>query len=739
MDSQPSFKNFVTDLPRNIFSGFVVSLIALPLGLGLAIASGAPPMAGIISAIVGGALVAVLGGSNLTIAGPGNGLVIVVLSAIITLGEGDNYQGYLFTLAAIILSGLILVLFGVFRLGSLSEFFPSSALQGMLAAIGIGILATQLHVMFGVSSEKGSALDQISTIPETILFVIKNPSGATLLAAAIGCLSLLFMFLYSRIRNPFFHLIPAPMWVVIGSISVIYYYELFLYSKAPISENLMIRLPENFLGEFPVPNFAKALNIDFIGFALSITLVAFLESLLSIKAVDKLDPKKRRSNINKDLRALGLATIASGFLGGLNVVTVIARSSVNVNNGGTNRSANFFHAFFLALFVLLFVSQIQKIPLPALAAILVYTGYRLAAPENFLRIYKIGKEQAFIFLVTLFGTLFTDLISGIGLGILCTFLVHLILNKSLVLFSRNWLKPNVLMFLEEESGNYYVSVKNFCSFLNFFKLKKKLDEIPEDEHAIIDFSLCDFVDHTVMEGLNNYRRSFANKGGLLETIGLDIRSAETAHPFAVRKSLPQSSFLNFQASLTKRQVRLQKLSTILSWDYLPEPVSDSGDLEKFLFFKTKLINYQYNSLRSKNQITSLFDLSYSEGAFIAKENLEATFLKIKAPKKLPLFVLDKENLISIFYSFSRSKDINFKQHPVFSNRFFLYGEDRRAIRSLFSSDLISFFESQPTYHVESNGKSVLIKGGDRLASIEEIKKMMSFAEGLGEVLSKKED
>ncbi len=738
MGDNSSSKNFIADLPRNIFSGFVVSLIALPLGLGLAIASGAPPMAGIISAIIGGSLVAIIGGSNLTITGPGNGLVIVVLSAIITLGEGDNYQGYLFTLAAIIISGLILVLFGAFRLGSLSEFFPSSALQGMLAAIGVGILATQLHVMFGVSSQKGSALDQILTVPETIAFVIKDPSEGVLLAAAIGCLGLLFMFLYSRIRNPFFHLIPAPMWVVIGSISVVYYYELFLYSKTPISEDLMIRLPENFWGEFPVPNFSKALNIDFIGFTLSITLVAFLESLLSIKAVDKLDPKKRRSNMNKDLRALGLATIASGFLGGLNVVTVIARSSVNVNNGGTNRSANFFHALFLALFVLLFVSQIQKIPLPALAAILVYTGYRLAAPENFLRIYKIGKEQAFIFLITLFGTLFTDLISGIGLGILCTFLVHLLLNKSFVLFSRNWLKPNVLMFLEEESGNYYVSVKNFCSFLNFFKLKKKLDEIPETEHAIVDFSLCDFVDHTVMEGLNNYRRSFASKGGLLETIGLDIRSAETNHPFAVRKSLPQSSFLNFQASLTKRQVRLQKLSTILGWDYLPEPVSDSGDLEKFLFFKTKLINYQYNSLRSKNQRTSLFDLSYSEGVFIAKEDLEATFLKIKAPKKLPVFVLDKENLISVFYSFSRSKDINFKQHPVFSSRFFLYGEDRRAIRALFSSSLISFFENQPTFHVESNGKSVLIKAGDRLASIEEIKKMMSFAEGLGEVLVKKE-
>ena len=207
------------------------------------------------------------------------------------------------------------------------------------------------------------------------------------------------------------------------------------------------------------------------------------------------------------------------------------------------------------------------------------------------------------------------------------------------MFSRNWLKPNVLMFLEEESGNYYVSVKNFCSFLNFFKLKEKLDEIPETEHAIVDFSLCDFVDHTVMEGLNNYRRSFASKGGILETIGLDIHSAETAHPFAVRKSLPQNRFLNFQASLTKRQKRLKKLSTILAWDYLPEPVSDSGDLENFLFFKTKLINYKYNSLKSKSLNTSLFDLSYSEGAFIAKEDLDASFLQIKAPKKLPVFVL----------------------------------------------------------------------------------------------------
>ena len=191
------------------------------------------------------------------------------------------------------------------------------------------------------------------------------------------------------------------MWVVIASIGVMYYYDLILKTPDILGSNLMITLPDNLLASLPRPDFGKISNADFMGHTLSITLVAVIESLLSIKAVDKLDPLKRRSNINKDLRALGIATVVSGFFGGLNVVTVIARSSVNVNNGANNRSANFFHAAFLVVFILLFAKQIQKIPMPALAAILVYTGYRLAAPENLLRIYRIGKEQAIIFVTTL--------------------------------------------------------------------------------------------------------------------------------------------------------------------------------------------------------------------------------------------------------------------------------------------------------------------------------------------------
>lgn len=725
---------FAKELPQNVFAGFVVSLIALPLGLGLAIASEAPPLSGIIAAVAGGIVVALFGGSHVTIAGPGNGLVIVLLAAITTLGGGNLYEGYLFTLAAIILSGGLLFLFGVLRLGAMSEFFPASALQGMLAAIGIGILAKQFHVMLGLTSVPGGTVEQLLRIPDSLLLFI----GFHPFAGVLGLCSLIFLFLYSRIRNPYFHLIPAPMWVVVGSIGIGYYYTLVLNKAVPIDPELLIKIPDQLFSSLPRPNFKKIFDINFIGVVFSVTLIAVIESLLSIKAVDKLDPKKRRSNVNKDLRALGLASIVSGFLGGLNVVTVIARSSVNANNGGTNRSANFFHAAFLVLFIVLLGDQIQRIPLTALAAILVFTGYKLATPENLIRIYKIGPEQAFIFLITLVTTLFTSLIIGIAVGILFTFIVHLFLRKSFFLFSLNIFKPNVLMYLEEQSGNYYVSVKNFCSFLNFYRLKKKLDQIPENEHAIVDFSLCDFVDHTVMEGLHDYQRSFARKNGVFETIGLDIHASETQHPFAVRKSLPINALMGLQNALSNRQKNLEQLAQQLKWSYEPKIESDPKGIDRFLFFESKVINYSVNALC--NSHFRLFDLSFSEGAFITKEDLKATFLLFESPEKLPVFVLDKEDFKSTLYQWAGFDDINFTNHPDFSKRFNLRGNDRVAIRKLFHSELIYFFESHPIFHIESNGSHLLIKGKDRLSSLQEIKIMLAFAKDLMNLLenSKKE-
>ena len=730
-------KNFFTTLPQNIFSGFVVSLIALPLGLGLAIASEAPPIAGIIAAVVGGIVVAIFGGSNLTIAGPGNGLVIVLLGAITTLGGGDLYQGYLYTLAAIIFSGGFMFLFGLFRMGILSNFFPSSALQGMLAAIGVGILSKQFFIMLGLENINGNTIELLLKIPYGLSLAFQNFSS-NFLPLTIGLISLFFMLFHSKISNRFFHLIPAPMWIVLLAVLLSYYYEFILRTEYPIAESFLIKLPENGLLNLPHPNFSKIFSYNFIIVVFSITLISSIESLLSIKSVDKLDTEKRKSNINRDLKALGIATIISGFLGGLNVVTVIARSSVNVNNGGTNRSANFFHGVFLLVFIILFQEQIQRIALPALAAILVFTGYKLATPENILKIHKIGKEQTLIYFLTLFSTLLTDLIIGITIGVFTTLLIHIVVNKSIFLFSRNWNKPNVLMFKESETENYYVSVKNFCNFLNFYKLKKRIDQIPQNKNAVIDFSLCDFVDHTVMEEINDYHRSFERKKGVFEVIGLDVHFSESQHPFAIRKTRLQEKSFNVSKALTRRQKGLKSFAQSLNWKYQPEITTRQiKEIENFLFFKTKLIEYKYNQISNRSKDIVFFDLSFSEGAFIAKDNMKASFLLLKFKNNLPAFVLDRDFFLSGIYREHKWAEIQLKNAPDFSKHFFLQGENKKQTLTFFDKKLTFFFESQPYYHIESNGKMLLIKQKNRIATTQEIKRTIGFAKTLKEIIDKK--
>ncbi|TDS18590.1 MFS superfamily sulfate permease-like transporter [Maribacter caenipelagi] len=734
MTAKKKNSNFIATLPKNLFSGFVVSLIALPLGLGLALASEAPPISGIIAAVVGGIVVSILGGSNVTITGPGNGLVIVLLGAITTLGGGDLYAGYLFTLAAIVFSGVLMLLLGFLKMGRLADFFPASAIEGMLAAIGLGILAKQFHIMIGHNNEHGSIIHLLLQIPEGLIGLYQDYHIEELIAAIIGVIALLIMANYSKIRNKYLHLIPAPMWILILSVGFSYVF-VSLGLPYPLREEFLVNIPNNVLSNLAFPDFSKALDIDFITTVFAITLIASIESLLSIKAVDKLDPERRRSNVNKDLKALGLATSLSGLVGGLNVVTVIARSSVNVNNGATNRSANIFHALFLVIFVLLFQDQLRRIPLAALAAILVFTGYKLATPKNLQKVARIGKEQIIIFLATLLTTLFTNLISGIAMGILVTFIIHVVLNRSLSLFVNHIAKPNILMFKEKDAGNYYISVKYFATFLNFYKLKNKLDIIPENENVILDFSHCSFVDHTVMEGLENYVDTFTKKEGSIEIIGLDKHGADSKHPFAIRKILPLNKLGTIEKYFTKRQRLLKTLAKEYQWSYDPKKSEKTKFLNKFIFFKNRKVPYYYNSFYDNTKTFHLFDVEFNEGEFIAKEVVKTTILHIKVKHQIPVFSLDKEGLLDFVYGMAGFKDIELENHQDFNKRFFLSGEHTKDIQDLFTNELILFLESNPYYHIETNGSSILILKKERLLSVKEIKAMLYFGKQLNHLLS----
>ncbi len=716
--------SFFSELPKNIFSGFVVSLIALPLGLGLAMASEAPPISGIIAAVVGGLMVSILGGSHVTISGPGNGLVGVLLVAITTLGIQGAY-------AAIICSGVLLILLGFLRMGKLADFFPSSAIQGMLAAIGLIILGKQFHIMLGNKLSLDGSVDYLLAIPETIQGAFTYADSGLTFAAVSGVLSLAIMVFYSKIRNQYLQLIPAPMWIVLLSVGFSYYYEIVLQQPNPINAMYMISgIPsaQQIVADIPVPSFIGVGSLSFWTSVLALTLIASIESLLSIKAVDKLDPQKRRSNVNRDLKALGLATIGSGFLGGLNVVTVIARSSVNVNNGGSNRSANFMHALFLVIFIVLFSTQLTRIPLPALMAILVYTGYKLASPTLVRKIFSVGKEQLLIFFTTLLVTLFVDLITGIIAGVVITFIIHVLVNKGASFFIRNFLKPNVLMFQEKENGNYYVSVKHFCSFLNFYKLKQKLEDVPQDKDVVVDFSMCQFVDHTVMENISGYQDVFAKRGGHFEVIGLDLHGTDSKHPFALRKLIP--GLKKKRGALTKRQLTLQEISKDFNLKYEPEKLEDIRFLDGFKHFSTKQIERLYNRLFNTENTFKLFDIKYSEGEFIAKEDVRTTMLHIELDAAIPRFTLDQEGFLEKVSSLAGFKDIAIKKHADFSNRFYLRGDDDLAIQHFFTDTLVLFFESNPYYHIESNGTSILVYSKERVAGVKEIKSLHDFGKRL---------
>lgn len=744
MTEASHIKTFFSTLPKNIFSGFVVSLIALPLGIGLALASEVPPIAGIITAVVGGTLVAVIGGSHVTITGPGNSLVGVTAGAVLLFAEQSGlkgaegiYQGYLVLLAAIICSGILMLILGFLRLGKLANYFPSSAIQGMLAAIGLIILGKQFHIMFGNRISRSSNLSYLTEIPQTVIQAFSYTDKSLIFAMSSGVISLIIMGGYAKIRNKYLQLIPAPMWIVILAIGFSYYYEIVLHQPNPIHPDYMISgIPDvsEIISTIPQPNFSKISSVGFWIIVLSLTLIASIESLLSIKAVDKLDPQKRRSNVNRDIKAIGLANIVSGFLGGINVVTVIARSSVNVNNGATNRSANFFHATFLVIFVVVFSNELTRIPLPALMAILVYTGWKLAHPSKIMDAFKIGKEQGFIFLTTLIITISIGLIEGILGGILATSVVHLYINKGVRPFIRNILKPNVLMYKERDTNNYYVSVKNFCTFLNYTKLKRKLDAIPETEEAIVDFSMCDFVDHTVMENMADYKEMFRKKGGDFEIIGLDLHDTDSHHPFALRKILPVKLVLESTGVLTNRQELIKTIAKELDYNYTVRKKTETAYLENFIYFRTKNINHTYNEISKKEGVFKVIDVEFYEGEFIAKEVVRSTMLYTEVNKTIPTFSIHREGLLELIYHYAGFKDIKIEKEPEFSKKFYIKGENDFAIQQLITPELAAFLLENPNFHIESNGTALLIFTKERLAGVNEIKKMKQFTNELTQLL-----
>ncbi|MDQ3773197.1 MAG: SulP family inorganic anion transporter [Pseudomonadota bacterium] len=524
----------------DLLSGFLVFLIALPLCLGISLACGYPAIAGIFTAIIGGMLCTFLSNSELTIKGPAAGLIVIAIGCVTEFGftggrdPAADFQAYRLALGVGVAAGIIQVLFGLLRAGILGEFFPSSAVHGLLASIGIIIIATQFPITMGLGSE-GTPLELLAKIPQFV--VNMNP-----IVGLIGIISLIIMFGYPLIKSPKLRVIPAPMVVLLVTVPLAMYFNLsqertysFNSRDYLLGASFLVNVPANMLSALTFPDFSGVATAAGWKYIILFAFIGSLESLLSAKAIDQIDPWRRKTNYDRDLLAIGVGNTVAALVGGLPMISEIVRSRANIDNGARTRFANMFHGSFLLIFVVLVPTLINQIPLAALAAMLVFTGFRLASPQSFVHMYRVGREQLIIFVSTIVGVLATDLLIGIAIGICVKVLIHIIHGAPILSLFR--LRVDVQ---RSDVGGLKVAVKDSAVFSTWIGLKKRLERFKGEPAVVVDLSDTVLVDHTVMQKLNEMESEFKETGSKLVIGGLEQHRRLSDHPMAARKKGPST-------------------------------------------------------------------------------------------------------------------------------------------------------------------------------------------------------
>jgi MFS superfamily sulfate permease-like transporter len=527
------------DLPRDILSGFLVFLIALPLCLGISMASGFPPVAGILTAVIGGLIATWFGSARLTIKGPAAGLIVIALGAVTDLGHGDVALGYRRALAVGVVAAVVQIVFALVKAGRLGEVFPTHVVHGMLAAIGVIIVSKQAHIMLGVAPHSKSPLGLLAELPHSIAHL--NPE-----IALVGVLSLGLLFGHLALSQKIAWLkkVPAQLVVLLIAIPLGRFFDLehphtytlsVTHQAYSIGPGFLVNLPASIVSSLGRPDFSAALTGDFVKYVVMFALVGSLESLLSARAVDVLDPQRRRSDLDKDLLATGAGNLVSSFLGGLPMISEIVRSSANIGYGARTKMSNFFHGVFLLAFVLLAPGLIHSIPLATLAAMLVFTGVRLASPKEFAHAFKVGPEQLVVFLTTLIVTLATDLLLGVGAGIL----TKIILQVAMGVRPTDLGRPQLVTTTELEMP--VLHVRGAATFLGLPGLLKGLRALGDAKTAVVELTHTAFVDHTTMERLHEIVGEWRREGRTLELRGLDHHRGLSEHPLAARRKRLESA------------------------------------------------------------------------------------------------------------------------------------------------------------------------------------------------------
>ncbi|MBB5953664.1 MFS superfamily sulfate permease-like transporter [Saccharothrix tamanrassetensis] len=514
-------------LPKaDLRSGFLVALIALPLCLGIAVASGFPPIAGVLTAIVGGILGGLLGGAPLTVKGPAAGLIVIAVGAVHDLGQGDLAAGYRRALAAGVVAALVQVVFGLVRAAGVGVAMSPSVVHGMLAAIGVIIIAKQAHVVLGVKPTSETPFGLLAEIPHSALHA--NP-----FILLIGGLSLLLLFGLPLVRARWSKVVPAPLVVLAVAIPV----GLWLHLDRPhdysflgthhLGPEHLVRLPGSLLDAITLPDFSQVFSATSIQYIVMFALIGTIESTLTVLAVDSLDPAKRVSNVNRDLLAIGTGNLVCSLIGGLPMISEIVRSKANLDAGASSRWSNVCHGAILLLFVALIPGVVQTIPLAALGAMLVYTGFRLASPKELRHISRIGWDQLALFLTTLVVTLATDLLIGVASGLVLKLVLHVARGVPLPAFAP---RPESTV----DGSVLRIRIPGAAIFPALLPVRRLISRAgPEITEVVVDVRDVTLVDHTFLVRLDELARELPSAKLTVE--GLDALVPASADPHATRR------------------------------------------------------------------------------------------------------------------------------------------------------------------------------------------------------------
>ena len=505
------FKNLKSDLP----GGFVVFLVSLPLCLGIAMVSGAPLLSGVIAGIIGGIVVGGLSGSQLGVSGPAAGLAVIILNAITDLG------GFEMFLVAVIIAGVIQLVLGYAKAGIIAYYFPSSVIHGMLAGIGIMIFMKQIPHIFGIDTDPEGDYrffqhDGQNTF-SAITHIFESINMGIIIVSVVSLFILLLWDTKKFKSFSFTKVVPGALVAVVAGIVLNIVFKgsstLAIGSEHTVSLPVAGNISE-FFGNFSFPDFSAFTNPAVYSVAIVIAVVASIETLLSVEAIDKLDPYKRVTPTNKELKAQGIGNIIAGLIGGLPITQVIVRSSANQQAGGKTKAATIIHGILLLISIIALPKILNMIPQATLAAVLLLVGYKLAKPSLFKQMYAEGPGQFWPFFITIIGLLFSDLLVGVGLG--------LVVAISVILYN-NFKVPYILSKTRSEgAGKEHITIKlsEDVTFLNKASILKLVNDIPDNTSVTIDASKTHFIHHDVCEIIEDFRINAETRNIDVELIDL---------------------------------------------------------------------------------------------------------------------------------------------------------------------------------------------------------------------------